>query len=138
MMSYSREIERMATSYISSKLNKFNMKLNTNKCIFSVTSTKFVEHMIINQGKEADPTKIRVVADMPPSKSNKNLHKFNGMIATLNRLISKASDQTKLLIQLLKRDHPTSGPRSVKKHLMNSSDTCKLHSFSSPSCMETH
>lgn len=85
------------------RLNHFNMKLNANKCIFGVTSVKFPGYMVTNQGIEAVPAKLRVVANMLPPKSRKQIQNHIGMIVALKIFISKASDRTKLLIHLLKK-----------------------------------
>ena len=74
------------------KLDKYNMKLNAAKCIFRVTSAKFLGHMITSRGIEVNPAKISAVADMQPPKTKKQIHKLNGMIVALNRFISKALD----------------------------------------------
>lgn len=73
-------------------LNQYNMKLNASKYIFGVTSTKFLSHMIISKGIEADPAKIKAVADIPAIKSKKHIKKLNGMIVALNRFITKVND----------------------------------------------
>lgn len=87
---------------VLNKLNQSNMKLKGNKGIFDVNSVKFLSYMIIARGIEADPAKIIAVDIMPPPKSKKQIQKLKTMIGVLNKFISKVSDKTKPLIQLLK------------------------------------
>ncbi|KAL5702453.1 hypothetical protein ACHQM5_027671 [Ranunculus cassubicifolius] len=88
---------------VFARLNKYNMKLNPAKCAFGVSSGKFLGYMITNRGIEADPAKIRAVCDMPKPESKRQIQKLNGMIVAINRFISKASDRTRPLLQLLKK-----------------------------------
>ncbi|KAL5706618.1 hypothetical protein ACHQM5_024763 [Ranunculus cassubicifolius] len=53
------------------RLNQYNMKLNPAKCVFGVSSDKFLGYMITNRGIEVDPAKIRAVRDMPTPKTKR-------------------------------------------------------------------
>ncbi|CAL8153725.1 unnamed protein product [Prunus armeniaca] len=45
-------------------LKKYNMRLNPNKCVFGVSSGKFLGFMISQLGIEANPEKNRALLDM--------------------------------------------------------------------------
>ena len=46
-----------------STLCKYNMKLNPAKCVFAVTSRKFLGFMVSKRGIEANPKKIKAIIE---------------------------------------------------------------------------
>ena len=48
-------------------LRQYNMKLNPSKCVFGVSSRKFLGFMVLNRGIEANRDKIQAILDMKPS-----------------------------------------------------------------------
>lgn len=76
-------------------LRQYKMKLNPNKCNFSVESRKFLEHMVSRRGVEANPTKIKVVLNMSAPCSIKEVQRLTGRLAALNRFISHVGDKYK-------------------------------------------
>ena len=84
-------------------LREYNMKLNPAKCAFEVSAGKFLGFIVNNQGIEANPDKIKVVLDMPPPSSIKEVQRLTGRIATLSRFVSRASDKCQLFFQVLKK-----------------------------------
>ena len=64
-------------------LREYNMKLNPAKCAFGVSTGKFLGFIINNRGIEANPEKIKVVLDMPPPSSIKEVQRLTGRIASL-------------------------------------------------------
>ena len=63
-------------------LREYNMKLNIAKCAFGVSAEKFLGFIVNNRGIEANPDKIKVVLDMPPPSSIKEVQRLTGRIAT--------------------------------------------------------
>ena len=47
-------------------LRSYNMKLNPSKCVFGVTTGKFLGFIVSQRGIEANPDKIRALVEMPP------------------------------------------------------------------------
>ena len=47
-------------------LRLYNMKLNPNKCVFSVASRKLFGFMVSQYKVEANPDKVRAVMEMAP------------------------------------------------------------------------
>ena len=45
-------------------LRKYRMKLNPAKCVFGVSSGKFLGFMVSQQGIEANPEKVKAILDM--------------------------------------------------------------------------
>ena len=53
-------------------LTKFGMKLNPSKCVFSVPSGKFLRYQVHQRGIEANPDKIKALANMVSPKNLKD------------------------------------------------------------------
>ena len=79
------------------------MKLNPAKCAFGVSTGKFLGFIVNNQGIEANPEKKKVVLDMPPPSSIKEVQRLTGRITALSRFLSKASDKCQPFFQVLKK-----------------------------------
>ena len=84
-------------------LREYNMKLNLAKCAFGVSAGKFLGFIVNNRGIEANPDKIKVVLDMPPPSSIKEVQRLTGRIAALSRFVSRASDKCQPFFQVLKK-----------------------------------
>ena len=84
-------------------LKKYNMKLNSAKCAFGVSTGKFLGFIVNHRGIEANPDKIKVVLDMPPPSGIKEVQRLTGRIAALSRLVSRASDKCQPFFQVLKK-----------------------------------
>ena len=74
-------------------LRLYNMKLNPNKCVFSVASRKLFGFMVSQCKVEANPDKVRAVMEMAPSKNIKEVQSLNGKVATLNCFVSRATNK---------------------------------------------
>ena len=74
-------------------LREYNMKLNPAKCAFEVSVGKFLGFIVNNRGIEENPDKIKVVLDMPPPSSIKEVQRLTGRIAALSRFVSRAIDK---------------------------------------------
>ena len=84
-------------------LREYNMKLNPAKCAFEVSAGKFLGFIVNNRGIEENPDKIKVMLDMPPPSSIKEVQRLTGRIAALTRFVSRASDKCHLFFQVLKK-----------------------------------
>ena len=84
-------------------LREYNMKLNPVKCAFGVSTRKFLGFIVNYRGIEENPYRIKVVLDMPPPSSIKEVQRLIGRIATLSRFVSKASDKCQPFFQVLKK-----------------------------------
>jgi hypothetical protein len=74
-------------------LRKHQMKLNPTKCAFGVSSEKFLGFLVSHRGIEANPEKVKVVLEMQPPRTTKQLQQLTGRIAALNRFISRSTDK---------------------------------------------
>ena len=57
-------------------LREYDMKLNPVKCAFGVSAGKFLGFIVNNRGIEAIRDKIKVVLDMPPPSSIKEVQRL--------------------------------------------------------------
>ena len=74
-------------------LRTHKMLLNPAKSAFGVGSGKFLGLMVSKRGIEANPDKIKVILDMKPPKSVRDVQKLTGRIAALGRFVSKSGDK---------------------------------------------
>ena len=54
-------------------LRQYNMKLNSSKCAFGVSSSKFLGFMVSHRGIEANPDKIQAILNMEPPRNIKEV-----------------------------------------------------------------
>ena len=52
-------------------LRSYNMKLNPSKCVFGVTTGKFLGFMVSQRGIEVNPEKVRAIMELEPPKTVK-------------------------------------------------------------------
>jgi hypothetical protein len=69
-------------------LNTYQWKLNPKKCIFRVPSGILLGNVVSHNGIRPNPTKVKVVLDMQPSKNVKDIQKLTRCMAALSRFIS--------------------------------------------------
>ena len=55
------------------RLEKYNLRLNSKKCIFRVTSGKLLGHIVSEKGIEVDPDKIKAIQKMSVPKIEKDV-----------------------------------------------------------------
>ena len=84
-------------------LHTYNMKLNPRKCAFGVTAGKFLGFMVLQNGIEANPDKIRAIMEMTPPRNVKEVQSLNGKFAVLNRFMSRATDKCLPFFCMLKK-----------------------------------
>jgi hypothetical protein len=69
-------------------LIKFKMKLNPEKCTFSVPSRKLLGYMVSRCGIDHNPEKVSAITKMKPPESLHDVQKLRGCMAALSRFIS--------------------------------------------------
>ena len=77
------------------------LRLNATKCLFGVSSGKFLGHMISYNGVEANLDQISALMNLQPPKDAKQVQRLTGMIAALGRFISRSADRCRPFFQLL-------------------------------------
>ena len=84
-------------------LQQYNMKLNSSKCAFGVSSGKFLGFMVSHKGIEANPYKIQAILDMKPPQNVKEVQSLIGRVVALNRFVSKATDKCLPFFRVLRK-----------------------------------
>ena len=62
------------------RINEYRLRLNPQKCTFGVTVGKLLGFLMSDRGIKVDPSKIRVILEMPPPKSEKEIRGFLGRL----------------------------------------------------------
>ncbi|GMH03832.1 hypothetical protein Nepgr_005671 [Nepenthes gracilis] len=91
------------------------MKLNPVKCVFGVTSGKFLGFIVSQRGIEANPEKIKAILDLNPPRTIKEVQKLTGRIAALSRFLAKSADKYLPFFKAL---------RGTKSHGFKWNDEC--------------
>ena len=84
-------------------LRKHKLRFNASKCSFGVGSSKFLDYMVIHHGIEVNPNRVKAINSLQPSRNPKEVQKLTGMIAALNRFISRSVDRYRPFFQLLNK-----------------------------------
>ena len=78
-------------------LRLYKIKLNPSKCVFGVSSGKFLGFMVSYQGVEASPNKIQAILEMSPMKNVKEVQSLNKKSCSV-QLIRLVGDEQMLAI----------------------------------------
>ena len=84
-------------------LRQHKLRLNAEKCAFEVGASKFLGCLIIGRGIEVNPDQIKVVKRLKPLSNPKEVQVLTGMLAALNRFISKVAHRCQPFYQLLRK-----------------------------------
>lgn len=84
-------------------LKQHKLHLNTNKCAFGLRARKFLRYMIMHRGIKVNSDQISTIERLKPPSNPKDIQKLTGMIASLNRFMSKLADKCLPFYQLLKK-----------------------------------
>ena len=79
------------------------MKLNPSKCVFGVTTGKFLGFMVSQRGIEVNLDKIQAILEMKPSTNIKEVQSLNGKVIALNRFVSRATNKCLPFFRMLKK-----------------------------------
>ena len=70
-------------------LQKYDIKLNPEKCVFGVPAGKLLGFIVSGRGIEANPAKIRALSQLDIPKDLKQIQKLTGCVAALSRIIKR-------------------------------------------------
>ena len=85
------------------RLRKFQLKLNPAKCTFGATFGKLLRFVVSKKGIEIDLDKVRVIQDLPPSRSQKKVRSFMGRLNYIARFISQMAVKCDLIFKMLRK-----------------------------------
>jgi hypothetical protein len=83
----STEIQDLAETFAN--MCRAQLKLNLEKCVFSMWRSKDLGFLVSIKGIEANPDKINAIMHMKPPQSRKEVQRLIGRIAALNRFMAK-------------------------------------------------
>ncbi|XP_077232198.1 uncharacterized protein LOC143867378 [Tasmannia lanceolata] len=85
-------------------IQKYQLRLNPNKCVFGVTSGKSLGFLVSQRGIEVDPQKIKAIQEMTPPKTEKQIRGFLGKVQYLRRFIAQLTTICEPIFKLLKKN----------------------------------
>ena len=85
-------------------INKYQLKLNPEKCVFGVRAGKFLGFMITERGIEANPDKCQAIINMRSPSSMKEVQQLTGRMAALSRFLARSGDKGHPYFQCLKKN----------------------------------
>ncbi|XP_027173140.1 uncharacterized protein LOC113772850 [Coffea eugenioides] len=84
-------------------LRKTRMMLNPKKCVFGVTSGKFLGYLVSRRGIEANPDKVKAIQEMSPPRCIRDVQRLTGRLAALNRFLSQSASKALPFFKVLKK-----------------------------------
>ena len=79
-------IANLATTFVN--LQRFNIRLNPEKCVFGVPKGKLLGYIVSERGIEANPEKIIAISNMGPIRNVKGVQRLTSCLAALSQFIS--------------------------------------------------
>ena len=77
-MGKARESHTVNLRKFFERIKEYRLRLNSQKCTFGVTVGKLLGFLVSDRGIEVDPFKIKVILEMPPPRSKKEIRGFLG------------------------------------------------------------
>ena len=87
-------------------IKEYKLGLNQQKCTIRVIAKTLLGFLVSDKGKEADPSKIKSILEMPPPKSEKEIRGFLGRLQYISRFIAKLTSTCKPIFKLLRKNEP--------------------------------
>ena len=87
-------------------LRQVDLRLNPEKCVFGVPSGKLLGFLVSHRGIEANPEKVKVIEDMSPPQTLKEMQKLAGCVTSLGHFISKLGERALPFFKLMKKKGP--------------------------------
>ena len=83
-------------------LREYGMKLNPLKCVFGVSTGRFLGFMVTQRGIEANPAQLKAILQSPTPTSKKGIQQQTSRLDTLRRFISRFTDRLKPLFTTIR------------------------------------
>jgi hypothetical protein len=100
------------------RLEKYNLKLNLEKCTFCSEKVKILGHIVSYNTIEMDPAKTETIKNWREPKNVKNIQQFIGLASYYRPHILDFSKHAAPLYNLLKKDTPFVWDKSCEKKLL--------------------
>ena len=101
-------------------LRSYKLRLNASKCSFNVRPGKFLGYMVTHKGIEVNPDQIKAINNLRTPRNPKEVQKLTGIVAALNRFVSRSADRCRPFFLLIKKLKNLSGQKNVPRHSNNS------------------
>ena len=88
------------------RIKEFRLRLNLQMCTFRVTAGEFIIFLVSGRGIKVDPSKIKVILEMPPPRSEKEIKGFLGRLQYISRFITKLTSTCEPIFKLLRKNEP--------------------------------
>ena len=89
------------------RIKEYRLRLNPQKCTFEVTTGKLLGFLVSDRGIEIDPSKIiKVILEMPPPKSEKEIRSFLSRLQYISRFIAMLTSTCEPIFKLLRKNEP--------------------------------
>ena len=88
-----------------STIAKYKLKLNPEKCIFSVEAGKFLGFLLTERGIEANPDKCAAILAMRSPATVKEVQQLTGRMAALSQFVYAGGEKGHPYFQCLKRNN---------------------------------
>ncbi|GFS37212.1 hypothetical protein Acr_00g0050680 [Actinidia rufa] len=85
-------------------LRRHRMMLNPSKCIFGVSSRKFLEFLVTKRGIEVNPDQIQALIAMRSPRNIREVQQLTGRVTALNRFVSKSADKCLPFFKILRKN----------------------------------
>ena len=102
-------------------LRTYDIKLNSEKCVFGVPAGKLLGFIVSSRGIEANPAKIRALSQLATPTDLKQIQKLTGCVVALSHFISRLGEKALPLYRLLRHtehfgwtDATTAGLEEIK------------------------
>lgn len=90
--------------------------LNSQKCVFGITTGKFLGFMVTDRDIEANPDKIQAIINMKSPTTLHDIQKLNSHLATLSRFLARGAENSLPFTKLLRG--VSWAKEMTKKHVM--------------------
>ena len=88
------------------RIKEFRLRLNLQMCTFRVTAGEFIIFLVSGRRIKVDPSKIKVILEMPPPRSEKEIKGFLGRLQYISRFITKLASTCEPIFKLLRKNEP--------------------------------
>jgi hypothetical protein len=109
-------------------MHEAKLKLNPDKCIFSVMWGKVLGCLVSMKGNEASPDKIKAILHMQPPQTRKEVQKLVGRITALNMFSVKLAKKSLLFFSVLHGSTKSNGGQSNIRLLMIRNNIYNIYS----------
>ena len=115
-----------------------NLRKFFKKFTFGVTTGKLLVCLVSKKGIKVNPSKIKVILEMPPPKSEIEIRGFLGRLQYINRFIAKLTSTYESIFKLLRKneshawnDECQKAFALIKEYLLHPPILVPLHSMGS-------